>query len=543
MKSTFNILISLFLFIWFSACREESEEFYMSAYDVTFDQNGTSQTVTISSSYDWEFDVVSIPSWCRVQPLSGKAGTVEVTLSPEPFTERVPREKQSIKLMYDNMFSILSVSQDMPNNAPSAPELIAPSDNDTGVRTNGLFTWKAASDPDGDTVVYTLMLSPDNGASWNTYHSGTTSCRPSEHLLNGTSYLWKVVSSDPFGGKAESATRSFRTGDGGTYADGEIIRYQTESAGAPKPVHLIIMGDGYTKEDYSEGGRFDSDVDIAVDAFFTPEPFASYRDHFRITAVAVYSQESGATVRKDMTGCPLQNRNTAFHTVFEGGKSTEVTCDKEKAFSYALKVPDVTDEDLQNTTVLMIVNLNVRAGTCLMEKTGRSVSICPAGPTFRNVVSHEGGGHGFGRLLDEYRYNQGSPDPALVAEVNEWRSADPFYGYNISFINDAARVHWAHFIGREGYDAVGLFEGAFMYSKGVWRPEAISCMEEESRLYYNAPSREAIVRRIFKAAGKSSSFSLENFYASDKVKSDNTMVKSSYVEKLIPLAPPVLTDR
>ena len=543
MKSTFNILISLLLFIGFSACKEESEEFYMSTYDVTFDQNGTAQIVTVSSSFDWEFDVTSIPSWCRVQPLSGRAGTVEVTLSPEPFTERAPREKQFIKLMYNKTFSILSVSQDMPNNAPSAPELLAPSENDTGVRINGLFTWRAASDPDGDAVVYTLMLSPDNGANWNTYHSETTSCKPSEHLSKGTSYLWKVVSSDPFGGKTESATRSFRTSDGRTYADGEIIRYQIESAGAPKPVHLIIMGDGYTSEDYSEGGKFDCDVDTAVDAFFTPEPFASYRDYFRISTVAVYSQESGATVRKDMKGCPLQSRNTAFHTVFEGGSSTEVTCEKEKAFTYALTVPDVTEEELQNTTVLMIVNLNVRAGTCLMEKTGRSVSICPAGPTFSSIVSHEGGGHGFGRLLDEYRYNSGAPDPTLEAEVNEWRSYDPYYGYNISFTNDASKVHWGHFIGREGYDAVGFYEGALMYSKGIWRPEEISCMEDDSKLYYNAPSREAIVRRIFKAAGKS--FSLQDFYTLDKVKSYNTTtkVRSNPIEEFAPLAPPVLFDR
>ena len=54
------------------------------------------------------------------------------------------------------------------------------------------------------------------------------------------------------------------------------------------------------------------------------------------------------------------------------------------------------------------------------------------------------------------------------------------------------------------------------------------------------PSREAIVRRIYKAAG--ASFSMEAFYASDKVRSDNT-TKASYFEVMPPLAPPILIDK
>ena len=79
-----------------------------------------------------------------------------------------------------------------------------------------------------------------------------------------------------------------------------------------------------------------------------------------------------------------------------------------------------------------------------------------------------------------------------------------------------------------------------LYTKGVWRPEYTSCMWD-NRMYYNAPSREAIVRRIFKASGKT--FSLTDFYANDKVKSDNTVKSRNYVEKFVPLTPPVMIDR
>lgn len=522
------------------AITQEGIDFSVSSYSVELDQNGTPATITVTSKYDWEFTVPAAASWCTVSPMKGSAGETTVTLTPAPFTDRTPRGKQFLTVSYGGTFSMIAVSQQLPNSNPSAPELLSPEDGATDAKINGTFSWKAASDPDGDAVSYSLMLSRDNGKSWSSYSTGTTSCKPSELLEKNTRYVWKVKSLDDFGGEAESVTRSLTTGDGGAYTDGEIYRYQTESAGASKPVHLIIMGDGYTKDDYSEGGKFDKDVETAVSAFFGIEPFTTYRNYFRISVMAVYSEESGATVTSDMMDCKAQTKNTAFSTTLVGGNSTEVSCDVDKAYAYAKKISGVTDSELQNTTILMLVNLNVYAGTCWMERTGRSVSICPVGSTFQNIVVHEGGGHGFGRLKDEYRYNDVTIPATQKALVEEWRSYDPYFAYNISFTNNKDEAHWGHFIGRAGYDAVGFFEGGMLYSKGVWRPERISCMED-NRMYYNAPSREAIVRRIFKACGKT--FSLNDFYENDKAKSDNAKTASNHVEKFVPLAPPVMIDR
>ncbi len=519
---------------------QEGIDFSVSSYNVEMDQDCNPVTVTVISKYDWEFTVPAAASWCTVSPMKGSAGETVVTFTPAPFTDRTPRTKQFITVNYGNTFSMIAISQQLPNNAPTAPELLSPEDGVADAKINGTFTWKASSDPDGDVVKYSLMLSRDNGKTWSSYSSETTSCKPSDLLEKNTKYVWKVKALDDFGGEAESVTRTFITGDGGAYVDGEIYRYQTESAGASKPVHLIIMGDGYTKDDYTDGGKFDKDVETAVSAFFGIEPFATYRNYFRISVMAVYSQESGATVEKDMVDCAAQTRNTAFNTTLVGGNSTEVSCDTDKAYTYAKKISGVSDTELQNTTILMLVNLNVYAGTCWMERTGRSVAICPVGSTFKNIVVHEGGGHGFGRLKDEYRYNDVTIPAAQKALVEEWRTYDPYFAYNISFTNDKSTAHWGHFIGRAGYDAVGFYEGGMLYSKGVWRPERISCMED-NRMYYNAPSREAIVRRIFKACDKT--FTLSDFYANDKVKSDNTVSTANYVEQFVPLAPPVMIDR
>ncbi len=413
------------------AVSQEGIDFTISSYNIVLDQQGTPQTITVTSKYDWTITVPAAASWCKVSPDKGTAGETEVTVSAAPFTDRTPRGKQFLTVSYGATFSMVAVSQDMPNKNPEAPQLLLPENGSTGVKTNGTFSWKAASDPDGDEVKYCLMLSRDNGTTWTSYPSSSTSYKPSDLLEKSTRYVWKVKCLDDFGGEAESETRSFITGDGGAYADGDILRYQTESAGAPAPVHLIIMGDGYTKDDYSEEGKFDKDVATAVDAFFGLEPFATYRNYFRVTVMAVYSQESGATVKTDMVDCKAQTRNTAFSTTLDGGNSTAVSCDMDKAYSYAKKIPGVTDAELQNTTILMLVNLNVYAGTCWMEQTGRSVSICPVGSTFRNIVVHEGGGHGFGRLKDEYQYNDVTIPAADKAAVELWRKTDPYFAYNI----------------------------------------------------------------------------------------------------------------
>lgn len=519
---------------------QEGVDFSVSQYTFEFDGDGTPIRATVISKYAWSIDIPEKASWLEVSPRESTGGETVVTFTPKPFEDRTPRNKQLLTLNYNNTFTMLTVSQAMPNEAPTAPEPITPAANATNVKVNAQFQWKAATDPDGDALTYKLMVSDNGGTSWVSETTTATSAKLSNLMAKNTSYVWKVEASDAFGGKAESATSAFTTGEGGAYADGEISRWQTETAGAPMPVHLIFIGDGFIGDDYVAGGAFDKAVETAVEAFFSVEPYPTYRNYFRISTVAVYSQERGATVLKDMSGCKAQTRNTAFNATLEGGNSTGTSCDYEKVFSYAMKVPGVTDNALKNTTVFLLINLDVYAGTCMMEMTGRSVSMCPMGKSsFEAIVSHEGGGHGFGRLLDEYRYYDSTLPADRQSQITYWRATDPYYGNNISLTNDRTQVHWKQYFTTTGYESVGLYEGGCLYGRGVWRPEYISCMED-NRSYYNAPSREAIVRRIRKASG--TSFSMSDFLANDKIKSDNTRGTRA-PEMFVPLAPPILVDK
>lgn len=505
-----------------------------------FDSDGTPATFTIVSNYDWTIQIPEEASWVSANPKSGSAGETKVTLTPSPITDRVPRDRVFLTVDYGKSFTMLTVSQAMPNKAPGKPVLVSPEDGAKDVKVNVVFSWKDVEDPDGDAVSYRLLISQDGGESWGNVQTSETSTKYTDKLSKMTDYLWKVEAVDAFGAKTESETRSFTTGDGGAYKDGEIAIYQMESAGAPKPIHLIFMGDGFIEEDYEEGGAFDQAVETAVDALFSVEPFPTYKDYFRISTIAVYSQERGATVEKDMSTVKAQVRNTAFSATLEGGSSTGTSCNYEKVFGYALKVPGMSESALDNTTVFLLINVDAYAGTCAMYVSGRSVSMCPMGrDSFRPVVSHEGGGHGFGRLLDEYRYNEAQLPAQMKDEINYWRGYDPYYGYNIDITGDRSKVHWAHYFTRPGYEAVGMFEGGFLYTQGVWRPEEISCMHD-NRAYYNAPSREAIVQRIMKSSGKT--FNLNDFISKDKIRKDPT-TKANYVEEVaVPFAPPIMID-
>lgn len=519
----------------------EKVEFEASQYTFEFDAEGNPIQFTINTMYDWRIEIPAAAQWCAVSPESGKAGVTTVTLTPAPLTDRTPRKRQFLTLYYGETFTMLSVSQTLPNTLPSEASLSYPAADAKDVKINVEFAWEASTDADGDAVSYELMLSSDNGADWTTLTTSATRGKFETLLQKNTTYIWKVATEDSLGGRSESEERSFTTGDGGAYKDGEVTLIQQENAGAPKPVHLIFMGDGFIEEDYIEGGAFDQAVETAIDAFFSIEPYPTYRNYFRISTVAVYSAERGATVLQDMKGCPAQTRNTAFKSTLDGGSSTNTSCDYDKVFSYALSVPDMTSEALENTTVILLINIDAYAGTCMMNRSGRSVSMCPMGKdSFRKVVSHEAGGHGFGRLLDEYRYEDKELPTSSRDLILDWRKADPDYGYNISLTDNRNEVHWKHYFGLSGYEKVGLYEGGCLYKRGVWRPEEISCMED-NRSYYNAPSREAIVKRIMKASGKT--FSLDSFLSKDVTAMPASAFSAEPVRAdFVPLGEPVLID-
>ena len=294
----------------------------------------------------------------------------------------------------------------------------------------------------------------------------------------------------------------------------EIITLQSHSKG--QGVNLVFIGDGYDAKDVSEG-LYLRDMKEQVEHFFNIEPYRTYRDYFNIyTAIAV-SPESGI-------GTTNSIRYAKFETTFTGGVG--LRCDYNAVFQYALKMPTVNESNLNQSLIIVTPNTSDYGGICQMWEDGSAIAFCPKSTygyplDTRGVIQHEAGGHGFGKLADEYIYHNEFIDfcpCTCCGHVDAVKGGHALGWYqNISLTGKMHEVPWSHLIFDERYsNYVDIFEGGFMHNRGVFRSEQNSCMNNDIP-YYSAISREAIVKRIMEYAGEPYSF--EEFVKNDKVDS------------------------
>jgi len=321
-------------------------------------------------------------------------------------------------------------------------------------------------------------------------------------------------------------------------ADGTVHTLQTATSGAG--IDIILMGDGYSDRLIADG-TYASLMQKATDAFFSEEPYKSFRDCFNVHYVDVVSKNERYT------------GETALSTWY--GSGTAVGGNDAKVIEYARKV--IPDSRMDDATVIVLMNRDYYAGTCYMYTVadgdygrGLSISYFPVSSfetTFNGLVSHEAGGHGFGKLADEYYYASNGTIPQ--DKIDEYR-ASAAYGWwrNGDFTSDPAAVKWSAFLNDERYSAEGLgvFEGAFTYYYGAWRPTRNSIMNNNTG-GFNAPSRFAIWYKIGKLAnGAGWNGTYEDFVAWDAVNLTSAShaprkAQQNYVEKdFQPLAPPVV---
>lgn len=274
------------------------------------------------------------------------------------------------------------------------------------------------------------------------------------------------------------------------------------------PNEVIILGDGYSALDYGSEGPFNKDAYDAMEAFFSVEPFSTYRSYFRVAQFVVFSPQSGITERDKKTEV-----RTAFGVRFE--EPYVMTMDEPGlVFKAAMRIPGMTMERISNTLFILLANVDRYGGLCWQYGDGSAIALCPVCRTsthggyalFADLIHHEAGGHGFGRLVDEYITHPGEtlPDEATSASPHRHKKelqGRKYFGYafNVDISGDKEQAPWAHYYTLPGYEAVGYYEGAYFYEKGAWRPEQRSCMVD-NRPYYNAPSRESIVKLLLRRA-------------------------------------------
>lgn len=280
-------------------------------------------------------------------------------------------------------------------------------------------------------------------------------------------------------------------------------------------INIVLMGDGFSDRQIADG-TYDNLMMQAYEALFAEEPYKSFKDLFTVKVVYAVSKNEGYY--------------TDSNTVFEGYFGEGTACGGNDAICFRYALNAVSEEEMDNTLIVVLMNSVNESGTCYMyypEQTddygcGAAVAYFPAmrsAESLTRILNHEACGHGFAKLADEYAYRYNGTIPAEEArKVAEWQANWGWYK-NVDFTADPATIRWSTFLKDPRYanEGLGVNEGGYTYWSGVWRPTENSIMNDNTG-GFNAPSREAIYYRIHKLAyGDSWQYDYEDFVKYDEI--------------------------
>ena len=292
--------------------------------------------------------------------------------------------------------------------------------------------------------------------------------------------------------------------------DGESIILQKATDG--NGIDIVIMGD-YFSDRLIADGTYERDARKIMDAIFMHEPFKSFQNLFNVYMVYVVSPH------ETVEGIGALDSSTRY-------------VPKQRLMFYAPE--EVSGDRLNEAVFITLMNYDLEDGEVIWEGipyrtadysptdygSGLSsmwICNCSERESFNQVTIHEFG-HAFGKLQDEYWYDDNNEADYHEAEIIRGAHTTGYYK-NISASSDPAEVPWSKFLAIDRYvDAgLGVFEGGMLFGKGVWRPTEYSIMRYNTG-GFNAPSREAIYYRIHKLAyGAEWEYSFEDFLEYDKI--------------------------
>lgn len=429
----------------------------------------------------------------------------------------------------------------------------------------------------------TISVKSDEGNVYTcckTLKSDATLPGGSLHSISGSS--WELAEVDEI--------------DGMDNPEDGIFVLQEASIGAG--TDIIIMGDGFSKTHFGENGNYDKVMRQAYEDFFSIEPYASLKEYFNVYYI-------NAVSRDDHDAIPLMNgatqgvASTIFSTQFTE-YSTSITGDNAMASNYAMQAirhkggkgrTECSDEDevsrrVNSSLMIVMVNVACHAGTCSISfNTGGSNDYClqnsiaytalnTSDDLRRLTLVHEAGGHGFGKLADEYggyiftQFNTNEWNKLDVMHNNgvyrnvnkHWGEEERNQGWSFSgTIEDTTEenVYWAELLDtRYDYkqnENLGIYWGAYTFDHFYCRATDNSVMRDQfskNGHFFNAISRWAIWYRLMRLTGtlSASDFksSLDGFIDFDNnidIKLNTTVLtRSCNTDGLLPLAPPVLIE-
>ena len=302
------------------------------------------------------------------------------------------------------------------------------------------------------------------------------------------------------------------------YEYDEDSQTQLQKATKGKGINIVFVGDGYDAEDIAKGS-FLEDMKEGMEYFFAVEPYKTYKEYFNVYADFAMSYESGV--------CSSVNiwRQTKFGTTYGSGANGRLGIKDIDVFNYVLN--DVTNSaitgaNVNQSLIICVPNDDAYEGVTALYGSGAAIAFVPHSRfdypnDYRGLIQHEAGGHGFGKLGDEYVYHRDNiwTCPCICCAHADHVAADKALGWyrNLSLNGRYKEIDWTHLIFDSRYgDIVDIYEGAYMHGQGIYRSEVNSCMNNNVP-YYSTISRQAIVERIMEYSG--GTFDFETFVSKD----------------------------
>lgn len=333
------------------------------------------------------------------------------------------------------------------------------------------------------------------------------------------------------------------------------FQYMKQTRGRKKNV-IAVLADGFRAEELD---LFESLAKDAVDYMFSVEPYKTYKDYFTVYLCRVASRESGAGIT-DESGNILTPVDNYFGSRWPENSYSNMTAEDATVMSYlSSHIPEVVSGELAQKEVpaVLLINDYRYGGICHVKGNGWSYAQIPyqyAGKKtirwsfpsvqavnvqndsegyrqttdeekdemgrmvgdWRNTFLHEFGGHGYGRLTDEYWNTKTKFTAPCAVNGHDWAVS---YALNVSGYYGSVPWqadlldHLDEWTARNpDYERIGIWHGGHTSLYYRWRSEKTSCMID-NRPYFSTWQRILIVRKIMEKTGET--FDMDDFIAKD----------------------------
>lgn len=275
----------------------------------------------------------------------------------------------------------------------------------------------------------------------------------------------------------------------------QMITLQTATKGS-KAIPIFLVGEGYNAEDIASG-LYLNDMKEQMEHIFSIEPMKTYREYFTVSTAIACSPESGIDgLRKFQSENWWESEN-------------------DLVLKYAQQYGVGVKGNEGNSTILVLRN-SIRTGingTTLYDREHRGLAISWMAKSDdiypfdqKGFILRELVGTAFGKLAPEHVNHFtfmkacGCPGCNMTNQYEHYRSLG--WWQNVSISGKLSELPWYHLIFDEKYAKyVDAYEGAMNHSRGAYRSENASVMGNQFIPYFNAISREILVKRIMEASG------------------------------------------